>query len=304
MKSILRKVQAIMIKDQKQISGDRAISVQTGSDSAVKIAVNSIEEMKSIAELVFDANFPRLQEAALESARKNMREFVDLLGIALAKNVTPYHAERFQGADIQFLLAQVLPRIAKRSERSKAELVATIVAKRVNEDEDLLSFILEDAARVAAEMPSNLIRSCALLYAIHTGLKVTSLEQLKSFLHWVLDKTEGASLNRAASGVMVTLRCASHVERWGKLEECIFSANSGLLSIKAKDRLGIPSYTDTEREEFRKLLEVSPEQGIMLDLFNKNFMSLSVTPVGKVIAITFFECQGFPESDMKKLLGL
>jgi len=162
---------------QEVSSGSTAIQAQ--GDVTITNGL-SAQDVKVIFELLFENQFPKIQEVARQQAIINGNEFQAKVISDLHKNSKRIIINKFKDPDVQALLNDALISASRKGERSHPELLSKLIVEKVSsEDTDLKDIVITEAIGVIPKLTKQQI-------AMICGVFILKDMQISSFLGEVI----------------------------------------------------------------------------------------------------------------------
>jgi|GEM_PF-5660239 len=130
--------------------------------SAIIINNNGVSaaDVITIAESIFQQNFPKFQEIARVEVAKNKALFIDDLQKNILAKLDPGLYQRFEDPDIQYALLEALRITARKQNAQKREILSNLIIERVKRDGiDLDEIIYLEAIKKIALLTSEQIKT-------------------------------------------------------------------------------------------------------------------------------------------------
>lgn len=285
-----------------QKSGDNSANFQANRDIHYYQGA-SASDVRTIAELVFEKNFPVLLDAARAEAKENVKDFFDDLVSQAASKLSDQERARFGTADMQYALIKAAEQMARKKDRGKSETLSSLLINKAKENRAVADSVLTQAIEVAAKLNHSQIE----LASLHVLLRIVNIkgkpDEIRTFVKDLLKTFKAASTSNDDVGMLVCYGCASYQETLGCFE--------ALLVEKYDSDIEIPkSITDKiqYREKFiqdvRRWFNFSEEESAYLDKINRgDATAIHITPVGRVIALSYMNGRGIVDDKWVRSIG-
>lgn len=112
----------------------------------------SIQDACQIAKTLFEENFPKLQEEAMNIAVKRIDELWEKMKSELkGKNIQDYSA--FSRPDMQYILCESQKEYARYGTKDKLEILSELILKRINyNNDDYMKIIIDKALLISNQL--------------------------------------------------------------------------------------------------------------------------------------------------------
>lgn len=134
----------------KQEVAENALAVQAGRD--VNIGM-SFTEVERIFNILFENNFPKLQEIAARTAQDNVVKFVESLKVGFVANSHRIDLSKIADPDVQYMFNDIMEASARKGDKINPELLSELVIERLSKDSsDVISLICSEAIEVIPKL--------------------------------------------------------------------------------------------------------------------------------------------------------
>ncbi len=134
----------------KQEVAENALAVQAGRDVNVGMSFTEVERVFTI---LFENNFPKLQEIAARAAEENVAKFVGELKKAFVLNSDKIDMSKIAEPDVQYMLNDIMKSNARKGEKANPEMLSALVVQRISTDSnDMLSLTCGEAADIVPKL--------------------------------------------------------------------------------------------------------------------------------------------------------
>jgi hypothetical protein len=121
----------------------------------------TVADIRHVARLVFDENFPAIERAAREEASRRVNALIAELDSKLANTVTREQLNRFQLPEIQYTLNVAVQAAALKDDAQLRALLAELVCLRVKEESDLGAIVYSEAIATLPKLTPALLNLLA-----------------------------------------------------------------------------------------------------------------------------------------------
>lgn len=175
----------IMGKDTNQSVSDGSIALQAGGDIQITTGLSAADVVQ-LFDVLFQNQFPRIQEIAKEQAISNRRELEALVINDLHKNSEKIIIDKFKDPDVQALLNDALISAARKGIKAHPDLLSKLIVEKVSGgNSDLAEIILTEAVSVVPKLTKSQVSLiCAVFVLNDVHLSTTmgdTLYALESF---------------------------------------------------------------------------------------------------------------------------
>lgn len=269
-----------MGKDVNQSVSDGSIALQAGGDIQITTGLSAADVVQ-LFEVLFQNQFPKIQEIAKEQAINNRREFEALVISDLHKNSEKIIIDKFKDPDIQALLNDALTSAARKGKKSHPELLSKLIVEKVSGgNSDLADIILTEAVSVVPKLTKSQISLiCGVFVLNDVQLKVTigdTLYLLESF-HKKLEQYLGSNFDLSATSL-------KHISYTGACNYNDFIGRDAVDGYLHK----YANFGTKNAEEAKKKLELlAPATFRFINKINApQIGGVNLTGVGQAVAIT------------------
>ncbi|WP_341895411.1 LPO_1073/Vpar_1526 family protein [Ferrovibrio terrae] len=285
---------------QEQEGGDKSVNVQ----AAGNILLNSLSaaDVRVIAELVFEKNLPQMLEAAKAEAKENAQKFLNELSKKAADKLTPEEMAIFSTADMQYALTHAVIQASRKDVPEKSTLLASLIIEKAKCSGGVRDIAITQAIEISAKLIKPHFSLLAFVYVTrHITWGWTDFEAVKSGVKNTIKNFSDLTLSGDGMGILISMGCASHEVTFGKLQDQVNKRYENVLPKKFNDKFGRMS--DKDGEEFWASFDLTTAELEFINTYNKSgASSLFLTPVGKVIALSYMQTQNLIDYDWKLLI--
>lgn len=134
----------------KQEVAKNALAVQAGRDVNVGMSFTEVERVFTI---LFENNFPKLQEIAARTAEENVTKFVGKLKEDFVRNSEKIDMSKIAEPDVQYMFNDIMKSNARKGEKANPEILSALVVQRISTDSnDMLSLTCGEAMDIVPKL--------------------------------------------------------------------------------------------------------------------------------------------------------
>lgn len=134
----------------KQEVAKNALAVQAGRDVNVGMSFTEVERVFTI---LFENNFPKLQEIAARTAEENVTKFVGKLKEDFVRNSEKIDMSKIAEPDVQYMFNDIMKSNARKGEKANPEILSALVVQRISIDSnDKLSLTCGEAMDIVPKL--------------------------------------------------------------------------------------------------------------------------------------------------------
>lgn len=134
----------------KQEVAKNALAVQAGRDVNVGMSFTEVERVFTI---LFENNFPKLQEIAARTAEENVTKFVGKLKEDFVRNSEKIDMSKIAEPDVQYMFNDIMKSNARKGEKANPEILSALVVQRISTDSnDKLSLTCGEAMDIVPKL--------------------------------------------------------------------------------------------------------------------------------------------------------
>lgn len=264
--------------NQKVSNGSTAIQAQ--GDVTITNGL-SAQDVKVIFELLFENQFPKIQEIARQQALINGNEFQAKVISDLHENSKRIITDKFKDPDVQALLNDALISASRKGEKSHPELLSKLIVEKVSSgNSDLKDIVITEAIGVIPKLTKEQIALMCGVFILKEVTMSANLGEVIYFLSNFHDKFEkrfGLEFNLSNANI-------NHISYTGA---CNYN---NFMSVDAFD-IYLGKYNNfgatNKVEAQEKLKAVAPSIHNFLEKINTPTLGgITLTSVGLAIAIT------------------
>jgi len=151
-------------KDQHQQLESQAIAIQAGGDVHITNSGLSYTDVAAIAQDVFNSNFYRLSEPAMQIAEERAKEITeDFLKKLQAEN--PGGLTKAQDPDFQYSLFSIQKQYARAGDRDLGDLLVDLLVDRSKSDtRDILQIVLNESLDTAPKLTRQQLACLSIMF--------------------------------------------------------------------------------------------------------------------------------------------
>ena len=263
----------------------------TGSGTSIQVAGNyqhglTYGEVKDLMELLWEANFPKLTEAATERASQSVQRLIEQTYAKLNEKVDRISAEKLAEPDVQQVFNSAVQGAARKGEKANIDLLANLLEMRVERDNsDFLDICIEEAVSIVPKLTPEMIGALVTVQFVKhlTVSDGIGLEQMYVVIYQeYASKCREITLTR--SRTIASFGAGTYMNIMGSDTLSTFKAKYPTLNSQSDIEAAFPSLVATLRLYDEKQLH-----------------KLDLSVAGKVIALTLLR-RHFPVIDPKALI--
>ena len=261
-------------------------------------------DLRTIAEAVFNRNFPRLDNSAHEEAAAKFAIFVDRLAISAEERLSPEKIARVAHADVQLLICSLMAEVSKREDKEKyGVLIALLIGRIKHHDNpnitELLDHAIEEVGRINVEQ-LRVVIMC--LYLRGFQLKSGGIEALEKVVKYALEFGMGANFANMRTGLLFTRGLLMHNGALERVEIQI------LRKYAAAFQGGQDMPKNMERAAAVKLvhekLNLSPDQCAVMEAWGQTQSGhATATGIGWAAAAAYIEHRTNQPADWQRVIS-
>ncbi|HLS29232.1 MAG TPA: LPO_1073/Vpar_1526 family protein [Flavobacteriaceae bacterium] len=263
----------------KQSTGESSKAYQAKGDINITNTGMDYKNVKQLCLELIHENFPKLQEEAMQRVNENVLAFAEQLKNEISDKKSLIDEKKLADPDVQFALNEAVQGSAKKGNKSDVNLLASLVASRIDKgNTDLLDITIEEAIRLTPKLNRNQINFLTVHHFLsgitiekpgvtYNDLERNAIPVLKQFGNYC--NLSAASLRYLAGvGVLDYNPILGH-----KIYELFFKKYPTLAS---------------DKEDFKeKVKSNAPSLYKLIEIYDENkFSSSSLSSFGQVIALT------------------
>ncbi len=261
--------------------------------------------LRAIAETVFDANFPKLHADATAEARRNVGAFVDELASEAETRLSDAEIARFAKADIQLLLYGILGEVAKRHDAGKNGLLIGLLFGRVrHDDKPEIVELLDEAIEVCGRINTNYISvvvMCLYLRSIH--LRSDDIAELETVVKYATGFGEGATFSNMRTGPLFSHGLLMYNAAMDRIEGQILRNYGPMFEVDPAGLEAYPGESPTSRQIVHDRLNLTPEQTRILETWGQSQCGrATATGIGWAAAAAYIERATGQPADWERMI--
>jgi hypothetical protein len=262
-------------------------------------------DLRAIAETVFDANFPKLHADATAEARRNVGAFIDELASEAETRLSDAEIARFAKADIQLLLYGILGEVAKRHDAGKNGLLIGLLFGRVrHDDKPEIVELLDEAIEVCGRINTNYISvvvMCLYLRSIH--LRSDDIAELETVVKYATGFGEGATFSNMRTGPLFSHGLLMYNAAMDRIEGQILRNYGPMFEVDPAGLEAYPGESPTSRQIVHDRLNLSPEQTRILETWGQSQCGrATATGIGWAAAAAYIERATGQPADWERMI--
>ncbi|WBA15128.1 LPO_1073/Vpar_1526 family protein [Salinivibrio proteolyticus] len=134
-----------MFEKQKQDVGENSSAIQAGGN----VTITPYQELRAIFLDLFELNFPRIQQAARETADKRVEAMLDELKKSFEKHKNKIDPSKFEEPAMQYEMQAMAVDVARKGEKSNVDLLCELFCTMMSKDcPELIELIAAEARRI------------------------------------------------------------------------------------------------------------------------------------------------------------
>ena len=113
----------------------------------------SFTEVERVFTILFENNFPKLQEIAARTAEENVTKFVGKLKEDFVRNSEKIDMSKIAEPDVQYMFNDIMKSNARKGEKANPEILSALVVQRISTDSnDKLSLTCGEAMDIVPKL--------------------------------------------------------------------------------------------------------------------------------------------------------
>ncbi|MGT8857329.1 LPO_1073/Vpar_1526 family protein [Enterobacter sp. 186315] len=270
----------IIGKDANQSVSNGSFALQAGGNIQITTGLSAADVVQ-LFDVLFQNQFPRIQEIAKEQAISNRRELEALVISDLHKNSEKIIIDKFKDPDIQALLNDALISAARKGKKAHPDLLSKLIVEKVSGgNSDLAEIILTEAVSVVPKLTKSQVSLICAIFVLNDVHITTTMGEaiytLESF-HTKLEHYLGSDFDLSAAN----LRHVSYTGAW------IYNDFMGRETVEGYLQKYAYFGASNAGEAKKKLGFISPAILRFLNKINApQIGGVNLTGVGQAIAIT------------------
>lgn len=263
----------------------------TGSGTSIQVAGNyqqglTYGEVKDLMELLWEANFPKLTEAATERASQSVQRLIQKTFESLNEKVDRISAEKLAEPDVQQTFNSAVQGVARKGEKANIDLLANLLEMRVERDNsDFLDISIEEAVSIVPKLTPEMIGAVVTVQFVKNLTIVNALDLEKMYgviYREYASKCHGVTLTRLMT--VASFGAGTYMNVMGTDTLKTFKTKYPALNSQPNIEAAFPSLVATLRLYDERQLH-----------------KLDLNVAGRVIALTILR-RHFPVIDPKALI--
>lgn len=250
----------------------------------------SATDVKEIAQLVFENNFPTLQQTARDEATENMELFAQELSKVVGERLTIDEIQKFSTANVQYLLSKAAEQAARKDEPAKREFLANLITDHVKKSNvEILDQVLGDAIEASIKLNIDQIKilTAQFFFIFSDRKKIVTVNDIKIFLRKFLNKINNVEVTFAKVSGLVTSSSATYEPNFSNFEGSLLEQYKEIFEYET--RLLITG-DEKEMSLVHSKLELTKEEiGKLAEWNSSRATDLRITAVGTAIAMSYLE---------------
>lgn len=153
--------------------------------NAQNVIVNnglSLQDVTSIFQTLFEANFPKLRDIAEQAAKENVKKLQDLFFRKAKVRLNEQDLIKFSDPDLQFIINKAIVASARKDSVELRENLSNLLIKRVqlNSSEDLKSIVYNEAIETVGKLTTNQLKIITLVFLLK-DVNFSSIQSWQNF---------------------------------------------------------------------------------------------------------------------------
>lgn len=151
---------------QQAEASDNSFIAQSQRDTIVHVGL-SYNDVKEIFTDLHERNFPVLREEARQASISAIQDYSKMFFDRIGK-IEDYQKvqSRLSNPDVQAAVNTSIMHVGRMTEKSNAQVLAELLAKKIEEEQDSGNYLLNEAIEVSTSIDMNTIRFAALSFAV------------------------------------------------------------------------------------------------------------------------------------------
>jgi len=151
---------------QSAEANDNSFIAQSHRDLVVHVGL-SYSDVREIVTDLHEKNFPILREEARQASVSAVQDFSKLFFERIGKIEDSQKVQaRLSSPDVQASINTAIMHVGRMTNKSNAEVLADLLAKKIVEEQDVKNYLLNEAIEVTATIDMNTIRFAAFSLAL------------------------------------------------------------------------------------------------------------------------------------------
>ena len=155
-----------MLGDEQKQSVERgALAIQVGGD--LSIHGLHVADVREICTLLFDKNFPKVIEAARQTAEQHTREFIEHLDSRLVQRSDSIDFQKFYDPDVEACINDAIQASARKGPAAHPDILSSLLAARVGkQSSDFQNIVFSESVSVVPKLTPAQISFLALSHFV------------------------------------------------------------------------------------------------------------------------------------------
>jgi len=268
-----------VIGDMKQETGENSDAYQAKRDINITHQGMDYQNVKQLCLDLIHDNFPKLQEEAMKQVNENVMAFAIELKAEIAKKQAVTEPEKLAQPDVQAVLNEAVQGAAKKGKKADLNLLASLVASRIDRDNsDLLDITIEEAIRLTPKLTREHINFLSVKHFVSSiTIQMLNVE----FGH--LEQHAALVLAAFERNCVLSVPNIQYLAGVGVLDFNLMFGHD-IYEIQFK---GYPTLAENPQEFKEKVKSQAPSLSKLLALYEKEkFSSANLNSFGQVVALT------------------
>lgn len=279
-------------KNQKQEGGEKSTNLQ-----AQNITLNqgiSYSDAKEIANDVFQNNFLKLSQTALEKAEERANELVDEF-IEKMKDEKPEAIGAMETPSMQHALYTAQKEYAKTGDKELSDVLVDLLIERIDKQErSLIQIVLDESIEVASKLTNPQFDILTLVFVLKYSMNhsLGNIQKFEEYINqYIVPFTENLTQENS---------CYQHLE-YSKC--CLNIIGTNIEKIFKDNYKGLFQKGHTQEEIEKKFEDYTSYSSLFVPCLRDGSL-LQVKALNDNALIEALEKSGLPASEHNKLKGL
>lgn len=277
-----------MFEQQKQDVGENSTAIQAGGN----VTITPYLELRAIFLDLFELNFPRIQQAAKETADQRIEAMLDELQKSFVKHKDQIDPQKFKEPAMQYEMQAMAIDVARKGDKSNVDLLCELFCTMMSKDcPELIELIAAEARRILPNLSPKHVSYLSLEVLVNeVALTDPNLQ--------TINNTVGQTLAHISQCSQVTQSDLQYV------------SVSGAIVARGITHVGVTPSFINDIPEFKginaeRLIEFSNQNGLLHFTDLQNLISklhighFQLTAVGRLIG--WLNLSKFSQIDIKQL---
>lgn len=268
-----------MLGKMEQLTGENSDAYQAKRDINITNTGMDYRNVKQLCIDLIHENFPKLQEEAMQQVNENVLALADELKKEMEKKKNVIDPIKLAQPDVQAAINEAVQGAAKKGKKSDLNLLASLVASRIDKgNTDLLDITIEEAIRITPKLTFEQINFLSVKHFVSSMMfEIPNI----SFAH--LEAFSKPVLAAFSSNCSISVANIRYLAGVGVLDFNPMFGGDGYSILHQQ----YPSLS-TNIEEFKKQIKTqAPSLYQLVEIYNKEkFSASTLNSFGEVVALT------------------